>query len=310
MNLYKYFLGLLFCSLLLLACSGNEMASFNPKDSYIVFQHEAYSVNESREQIFPIVVEASGTFSGELTVDFEFFTDSDAGEPAVGGKDYILLNQSKTLQFANGVGRDTIKIKTINDDLKNGYRVINIRLINPSADYNIGFEGKRDFTIVTILDDESQSKFEGIWKINGKSIYYAEGGVERMTADTTANYTTTIPEYTVTATLHPTEANTLNIAGIFNVPWLTIKLIVDEGKGEVRLPNVLAGYVPQDDGNPVYIYGFDEKLETYEDPVIGKILNDGTLQFFRYIAIIVVGGVEYSLGWEGATLKATWVKED
>lgn len=312
-NIHILLLSFLLASLLA-ACSKNEMATFDPNSSYVRFELANNLVYEDREKPYEIAVEASGIVEGVLTVGFEFYVSDEIEGMTIAeeGKDFTVLNSSRILHFEKGVGRDVIRIQMVDDDLKNSNRTIAIRLVNPNPKVDVGFEGTRDHTRLVVVDDESQSKYSGIWEVTAFSAYYQASGSVKATADTSANFTQPIKVHEVVITVHPTEAGVLQVTNFMGNSFMTANLIIDEEDGTATMPYMQLGITPDDNKDPVHLYGFDSEGEdTGSDPIVGKIVNASTLKFYRYQAVATPsnGGQIYAWGWQGVVLKATWVKQ-
>lgn len=146
-NILKYFVGVLTISMLLASCEKNDPILFQQGDSFVAFNSPTISVSEPNTAY--VLVQVVTTSSTPVTVNFDFSTEG-ISAPAIEGEAFTLLNASKTLTFSNGIGYDTIKIRTIDDDEFTGNRSTNIVLSSNSAGYKCG----GNIATLTILDEE------------------------------------------------------------------------------------------------------------------------------------------------------------
>jgi len=153
-------------SILLGIYSCEEVRITLPEDQFFVaFDYKVNGIIVDSSKIFhgsdntlmiPVLVAAKK--GGPVTVEFEFDTTDLNGffwaDPlrhqsyAQENVNFTLLNSSKILNFPDGVGYDTIKIKPINTSFE-GFKYIFINLTNNSAGYRLGYrEGANADTIV------------------------------------------------------------------------------------------------------------------------------------------------------------------
>lgn len=123
---------------LLTACENlNEPAKISQDDAFVAFTMTSAVVSEVNSEIhIPVKVSAlKGAKSISVTFDFD---TAGVANPAIEGEDFELLNASKSLTVSEGFGYDTIKIKTIDNDLFTGQKTVKIMLESNSLDYNFG----------------------------------------------------------------------------------------------------------------------------------------------------------------------------
>lgn len=135
-------------SALLISCEKNNPILFTQSDSFVAFISKTASVKEPKT--INIVVQVSTLSTTPVEVSFDFSTEG-ITNPAVEGQAFTLLNPSKVLHFPNGMGYDTIKIKTVNDEVFTGNREVNIMLLSNTQNYQC----KNGSSLrLTILDEE------------------------------------------------------------------------------------------------------------------------------------------------------------
>jgi hypothetical protein len=132
-----------------------ETFYFDNSNALVAFENSEASITEN-EQIIKIPVTLVATAGSAVTVEFDFAdTLNSELNLATEGKDFELINSSKTLTFEKGVGIDTITIKTIDNDLADGNKNVWIVIKGNSAGYNIGYaEGANSAKLLSIIDDE------------------------------------------------------------------------------------------------------------------------------------------------------------
>ncbi len=120
-------------------------------ENFIFFNDAAGSVQESDGLIYNVIVKlAAPAQSSSVTVDFAVETN------AIEGEDYELLNESNTLTFEAGSFEDTIKIRSIDNLVEDGSKLITINLQNGGA-FNLGYpgpDGNNSIFAFTIIDDD------------------------------------------------------------------------------------------------------------------------------------------------------------
>ncbi|MCY1722195.1 hypothetical protein OU798_17710 [Prolixibacteraceae bacterium Z1-6] len=150
-TLLKYIIISLVGVTFLTACDGlNDPEMFSQEDAFIAFNSTTAVVSEINTIInIPVKVSALAG-APAVSVTFDFDTE-EINNPAVEGEDFIILNDSKTLTVNDGFGYDTIRIKTIDNDLFTGNKMVNIKLVSNSLDYDFGLESA---LALTINDDD------------------------------------------------------------------------------------------------------------------------------------------------------------
>ncbi|MFB6318548.1 hypothetical protein [Saccharicrinis sp. FJH54] len=136
---------------LLSACENlNQPAEISQGDAFVAFTMTSAVVSEVNSEInIPVKVSAfKGAQSIEVTFDFD---TAGVANPAIEGEDFVLLNSSKKLTVSDGYGYDTIKIKTIDNDLFTGQKTVKINLVSNSLGYNFGAD---DVLELGIRDDD------------------------------------------------------------------------------------------------------------------------------------------------------------
>jgi hypothetical protein len=150
-TIIKYILYSLAGVILLSACNDlNDPEMFSPEDAFIAFTTTTASVSEINSTVsIPVQVTAlKGAPSVSVTFEFDI---EGLEKPAIEGEDFTLLNASKTLSVSSGFGYDTIRIKTIDNDLFTGNKTVNIKLVSNSLDYDFGAENT---LALTVNDDD------------------------------------------------------------------------------------------------------------------------------------------------------------
>lgn len=298
-------------SCLLIACDGNNWTKFDKDQNYIYFVGEKLSIYENSDKVLAVVVGASGIYDQTLTVGFEVvIEDSTAGyKTAKEGIDFEILNPTRTLSFSKGVGYDTIRIKPIDNDVKDNHRAFRIVLKNNDPSYAVGMNGKGSTAEVVIFDDESSSKWEGNWEVSGKTVwYYSSSNQLKATADTASNITQAFATYTVTIVAHPTEVGVLLVRNFMGQEQLQLSLLVND---EDEL-SIQAGVIGQIDGFDIYFGGFDADGEdTGINPVQIEVVDSNTLRVIRFMSYYESSSGEIMYTGPSATvLKSTWKRLD
>ena len=150
-TILKYFIISLVSILVLAACDGlNEPEMLGQEDAFVAFVATTATVSEVNATIsIPVKVSAlKGAQS--ISVTFDFDTDS-IDNPAFEGEDFEILNASKTLTVSEGFGYDTIRIRTIDNNMFTGNKSVNIKLVSNTLDYDFGAE---NVLALTISDDD------------------------------------------------------------------------------------------------------------------------------------------------------------
>ena len=149
-NIIKY---LFILSLLVgyTACEKDKPVLIYEGSDFIFFNDVDASVGESNTAVNYIFVKlAADQQSATVTVDFAISGD------AVEGTDYEILNTTKSLTFASGYYTDTIKIKSINNTIQDGNKLITFTLSNGGS-FNLGYPGPDSNNSIfefTIIDDD------------------------------------------------------------------------------------------------------------------------------------------------------------
>jgi len=133
-NRFK-FLYILAAIFLLAACT-SEPILWDKSKAFVAFAADQVTIPE-QGGVVGVVVYVADTDGDALTVSFEFDTTGIAN-PAVEGTDFTLVNDSKSLNYPNGWGYDTIWIQPIDNDLYQGTKAFVITLTSNSADLPFG----------------------------------------------------------------------------------------------------------------------------------------------------------------------------
>lgn len=290
------------------ACDDNGWEHFNGDFNYVYFVNEKSSVYENSTKTLSVVVGASGISGENLTVGYEILvSDSTAGyRTAKEGVDFRILNTTRQLSFAQGVGYDTISIQTIDNELKDGHRAFHILLKENDRNYATGMNGRGSVAEIVILDDESSSKWEGAWEVSGKTVwYYSSTNQLKATSDTASNITQAFTPYEVLIVAHPTEANVLLVKNFMGQEALQLSLLVDEDDDRLSLK---AGVIGRINDFDIHFGGFDREGEDTGNQAISvDVVDDNTLRVVRFMSYYetTTGEIVYT-GPEATILKSTW----
>lgn len=127
---------------------------FQEDDSYIAFNVASAAVAENATDELKIPVRISTVNPKNVTLDYEIVLEG-IDAPAEEGVDYQIMNESKTLSFSSTQLVDVIRIKTIDNDSKDGDKQFVIKLKSNSAGINQGLaDGADTQCLITISDDE------------------------------------------------------------------------------------------------------------------------------------------------------------
>ncbi|MDD6895967.1 MAG: hypothetical protein PUD51_08915 [Prevotellaceae bacterium] len=176
--LNKITFGLVALAAMAFSSCSNDLPEFNDSDAFVALRSSSVSFAENSEgtEIDVLLTSLNGI---EGSVDFEIVPDSLA--PAVEGKHYTILNDSKTLKFTKAAPTQTIKIKAIDNDTYGGDVRFTINLVNAQ-----GVKLGADKTVsVTIEDDEHPLAFMlGTFNAKGNSYFNGESEWQiRITKD-------------------------------------------------------------------------------------------------------------------------------
>jgi hypothetical protein len=137
---------------LLISCEA-DYVMFDSSKNFVAFPSKTTAVAENGGQVaIPVyVVALKGSPAVSVTFDFE----GEGAGAAIEGEDFTLVNDSKTLDFPDGFGYDTIWIMPIDNDEFTGNKIAQVVLQSNSADYAFGAISSNALTVV---DDEHPLK--------------------------------------------------------------------------------------------------------------------------------------------------------
>jgi hypothetical protein len=134
------------------SCNVNDYPTFNDSDAFVAMTSNSASVTETGDSlVIPVLLSSLSGVSG--SVDFEIVPDSLA--PAVEGKNFTVVNTTKTLTFTKDANTQYIKLKIIDNSTYNGDVKLTINLLNAQG-VNLGANKSIS---VTIEDDEHPLAF-------------------------------------------------------------------------------------------------------------------------------------------------------
>ena len=136
------------------SCEEEDPVLFKVEDSFVAFDNTAGVVPEGSPTAIEIPVSVATHKGASVTVTFEFSTEG-IDNPAVEGVDFTLVNSSKTLTFAEGVGSEMIKIQAIDNGVRDLDKYVKIKIVSNSAGFDLGMAGGLglEYTL-TVADDE------------------------------------------------------------------------------------------------------------------------------------------------------------
>lgn len=127
---------------------------FQEENSFIAFESRMASIGEDSDGVLELVVNLSTTTPKAITVDFDFSTEG-IDNPAQVGTHFELLNDSKTLTFAKGEYTQTIRIKAIDNDVRDLDKLVVVKLTANSIGLPLGVaDGKNSELTLTVADNE------------------------------------------------------------------------------------------------------------------------------------------------------------
>ena len=136
------------------SCDEEDAVLFKIEDSFVAFDATTGVVPEGNTAAIEIPVSVASHKGESVTVTFEFSTEG-ISNPAVEGVDFTLVNDSKTLTFASGVGSELIKILPINNDIRDLDKTVKVKIVSNSAGFDIGMaEGLGAEYSLVVADDE------------------------------------------------------------------------------------------------------------------------------------------------------------
>lgn len=138
-----YIILVLIVAVVFSACQKNDPITLQEK--FVMFETTGSAVAETNNIIgIPVMIGAPG--GQGTTFNFEFSTTGVAN-PAVEGVDFTLVNSDKSFTFSNYYGIDTIWIQTIDNDVYDRDKQVNIVLTSPTNGYKLAAEKMHTLTI-------------------------------------------------------------------------------------------------------------------------------------------------------------------
>lgn len=278
--------------LLLTSCEWDPIM-FDDSKSHVAFNGNATTIPEAGGTVSIVVRVSALTGSPAVTVNFDFDTVGiDPAKAAFEGEQFILLNDSKTLTFNDGLGYDTIQIQPVDNDIFTGNKLFNIRLVSNSEDYPFG---EAVVHSVTVADNEHPL---GKW-IGSYSVALAE-------------YASYFGDevWAVSSNPDPDDVNVLVFSGLGGASYAEfndVKGTVDLEAMTITIPGGTEIGTHGNYGGPLSIFVGDQdgNVVSESDPIIGTLSDDGTIVIDN-LAIHFTGGNNAGLTW--GTYKSTWTK--
>lgn len=280
---------------LLISCEADYIM-FDSSKNFVAFPTSKTTALEPGGQVgIPVYVVALEG-SPAITVDFDFDA-TDIPNAAVEGVDFTLVNDSKSLSFANGFGYDTIWIQPIDNDIFEGNKLVNVVLTSNSQNFQFGAVNSHALSFV---DDEHPLKaWIGTYTVEAidYSSYFG-------------------PEvWTVTTEADPSDLSNLLVTGIGNDPsknggYSDVSTIIGTVDTDANTITFAAGSeigTHSAFSGPIEIYLGDEGGSIYEEAMVGDISADGSI-YVDLMGIQFVGGQNAGLTW--GVYETTWTKTD
>jgi hypothetical protein len=283
------------------SCEKNEPELFQNEDSFIAFERSSGSLNEAVmvdgvpvEQEIEIRVMLVTLDNSPVNVTFEFNHEG-IDNPAVEGEAFELLNTSKTLSFPNGMGYQSIRIRSIDDDIFTANRQVNIKLTGNDAGYGIGAES--NFRLTVVDNEHPLNLVLGTYSASGTDAW---GDAVSATIETRA----------VEGILDQVAFPLSHFAAGWGAPAAAMvfaEVDLDEMTFKIRVGQDYAsfGY------GPCKISGYDGATgDSMEDGeyIVALIDEDGNLDFQDYMGLLITEGGNAGLSFEIWSDDVVWTK--
>ncbi len=302
-KLIKYTISIAAVLLMFASCEKNDPILFEAGDSFIAFERPSGTVSEATdgvENVIEIRVMVVTLNNQALTVNFDFSTEGIAN-PAVENDAFVLLNTSKTLSFSNGMGYETIRIKTIDDDVFTGNRSVNIVLGTNSAGYPNGTT--RSFRLTIVDDEHPLNVVIGPYRVTGPG--RTSASIDRM-----------IPTSPVEGNLGQVSFRLVDAVGFSACPEFLIyaDVDVDEQTFNIKAGQSFASFnaCGGPDYGPSKVAGFDGETDArLEDGVNIRATfdNNGNIDMLDEFGVIITEGQNINLFFALWKTNVVWTKQ-
>ncbi|MBN2697690.1 MAG: hypothetical protein JXR52_02605 [Bacteroidales bacterium] len=266
-----------------------EYIMFDSSKNFVAFTAKSANMVEPGGKIgIPVLLTALPN-SPAATVTFDFSTEGLGDKAAAEGTDFTLLNSSKTLNFPDGWGYDTIWVQPVDNDEFTGNKLFYIELLSNSEDYQFGVNQR---LTVTLVDDEHPLKnWIGNYDIAALSNGSPGAWDESWTAVTSAvEGDVTVLSILITAG----GATGTPFQAAFDMEEMTITITAGTDFGNFYGYGSMVAYLSD------YFTYLDK-----ESPIVGTIANDGTIQIDN-VGLVIATGTYAGYIWDSFNL--TWTK--
>jgi hypothetical protein len=257
------------------ACK-NEPIMFDNSKAFVSFTSTTAAINENANiGDIPVMVSAVEG-SAPVTVGYEVVTNG-ISTPALEGVDFNIVSDS-SLDFPEGTGYAYISVQPVDNPDLTGNKSFKLVLTSNSENYPTGAQD----TITVVLKDDEHPLFKwiGDYIVSAESFIQDSGNFETW-------YVTTEPD--------PNDYNYLIIRGISTEDSNPIKARIDLENGEIIIAQGqwLGDIYTDNEGNPMGI-GIYKSTDGHDDiikdePLVGKIFNDGTILIDLFGELVISG---------------------
>lgn len=270
-----------------------EPIKFDSSKTFVAFEAQSSAFAEEVEGQVGVVVMVTALLDAPaVTANFEFDTTGLGDKAAVEGEDFTLMNDSKTLEFPDGWGYDTIWIDPGDNDIFTGDRLFNIVLTSNSLDYDFGAFVSHT---VTLKDNEHPlGAWIGTYEVDAQSYGDPENWDEVWTVTT-----------------EPVEGDVekLSITGIGTAGTSAIFATIDKENMTITID-------PGQDSDAYADFGYTESIVYFgnpdlsidkAEPLVGDISQDGTIEIDNFgIYVQYEPNPDYNVVWD--VFNTTWTK--
>jgi hypothetical protein len=263
-----------------------EYIMFDSSKNFVAFPEKTTSIAENGGMVgIPVYVVALPG-SPAVTVTFDFDNSGLNGILAEEGSDYTLVNNSKTLNFPDGWGYDTIWIQPVDNDVFTGNKVFNVVLQANSQNYPLGVTSSN---MVTLVDNEHPLKqWIGTYSVEALS-YGSPGEWDEAWTVNTSPVPDDIASLSVVINTGGSDGDPFLAA--IDVEAMTITIPAGTDVGNVY------GY------GPTTIWVGDYETLDRQSSIIGTIEEDGTIKIDKLALLLTDYGDYY---WDA--FNTTWTK--
>lgn len=258
---------------------------------FIAFSSSSTDMLEDGDNIGIVVALSALDGSPAVTVSFEFDTVGiEEAKAAFEGDQFTLVNDSKTLNFPDGWGYDTIWIDPIGNDFFSGNKQFNIQLVSNSGDLIFGALNSH---AVKIVDNEHPlSAWIGTYEVDAQSYGDPENWDEA---------------WAVTTAAVEGELDKLSILGIGTAGTTAIIATIDAEAMTITINGGQDSDAYSDYGyTESYVYyGFPDLSLDESAPLVGTISEDGTIAIDNFGIRVEYFGDDYGV-WD--VFNTTWTK--